>query len=329
MMQEKGHCKHGEYLLAEGCYQCEADRMGEEGNTEASIAEAVAVAKQIAERIFCTSEEGCEYQQGAYCVEGLPDCAFREVADRMGKGGNIVTSITEAIKKAKEVSETALPVPKVEIALAKSPGANVEVMRYYAESLGLLNYAEKRVITTAEHNKEATNDLSIIANLKKAMEEKKREYLDPLKAKADAIRETYNTLMDPIFRADKITKDKMLAYHQKQELIRLEQEAINQKRMEAAQAEQRLKGELSESVNLVEVKEETPKQVRTNLGTASMKDNWCFEVTDFALLPDEYKVADEVLLGQTARKHHDKKPVSGVRFYNKPVIAVRARIQKD
>lgn len=255
MMQEKGHCKHGEFNLAEGCPQCIADRMQKEGNTEADIAEAV-----------------------------------------------------------KTASETAAPVPEAEIALAKAPGSNVEVMSYYTEALKLLNYAEKRVITTVEHIKVANDDLSVISNLKKAMEAKKREYLDPLRAEAEAIRETYSTLMDPVFRADKITRDKILDYTRKQE-------ELNQKRIELAEAEQKATGEVTFPIVLTE----EVKRVSTDMGTTGLRDNWCFEVVDFAQLPDEYKIADSAMLHAIAKKHHNQKLVPGVRFYNQPIIAVKAR----
>ena len=45
-MQEKGHCEHGDFVLAEGCPQCTAARMAEEGNTQAGIAEAVKTASE-------------------------------------------------------------------------------------------------------------------------------------------------------------------------------------------------------------------------------------------------------------------------------------------
>lgn len=257
-MQEKGHCEHGEFNLADGCPQCEADRMGEEGNTEASIARAVKMA-----------------------------------------------------------GETVIPVSETAIALTTAPGSGVEVMSYYTEALKLLDYAEKRIITTIEHAKIATDDLSLIAHLKKGMESKKKECLDPHLAKVTAIRETYSTLMDPILKADKITRDKILGFTKNQE-------ELNRKRIELAEAEMKASGELPSSVVLVE---ET-KKVSTELGTSSLRDNWCFEVIDFAQLPDEYKVADSVMLHTIAKKHHDAKQIPGVRFYNQPILAVRAKVIK-
>ena len=214
---------------------------------------------------------------------------------------------------------------KESTALTLRPGADVEIINYYNEALQLLEYAEGRVIKTLDDNKSANDDLSIITKLKKAMDGKRKEYLEPLKVQTEAIRDTYNFLMAPVLEADKITREKMLAYDAEQRRIRAEEEEINRKRMEAAEQEMKLKGELSESVNLVKVTQEPAKSVSTEMGTTGMVDHWKYEVVDFALLPDEYKVVDGSLLTAVAKKHHDQKPIPGVRFYNEPFIAVRAR----
>lgn len=208
--------------------------------------------------------------------------------------------------------------------LALRPGEDIEAHGYHAEAIKLLKYADARIIATVEDVKLATDDLSIISKLKKAMDGKKREYLDPLKAQSDAIRGTYDYLMHPIEEADRITRDKMLIYQNEQKRIRQEQEKINQMREEAAQKQKELTGEITE-VETVEVVPEAPKRVHTEMGTAGQRDNWTYEVFDFSLLPDEYKVVDTSMLNAVAKKHHDQKPVPGVRFINKPIIAVRAR----
>ena len=156
------------------------------------------------------------------------------------------------------------------------------------------------------------------------MDGKKREYLDPLKVQTEAIRDTYNFLMAPVLEADKITGNKILDFNKEQKRIRQEQEEINRKRMEAAEQEMRLKGEITEPVNLVEV---TPKviKVSSDIGTTGQRDNWKWEVTDPLLIPREYLVVDGSMLTAIARKHHDTKQVAGVRFYNEPIIARRAK----
>ena len=205
------------------------------------------------------------------------------------------------------------------------PEQDVLVRAFYDQALGLKEYAEQRVITTVADLKPATDDLSIIAKVKKGLNEKRAEYLKPLEEHKQAIRDAFDTLLEPILQADKITCDKILAFQQEQKRIRREQEEINRMRMEAAQKELALKGEQTEPVELVEVVLPPPKKVSTDMGTTGMVDHWKYEVFDFALLPNEYKLLDTAMLNAIAKKHHDTKQIPGVRFYNEPYIATRTR----
>jgi hypothetical protein len=212
----------------------------------------------------------------------------------------------------------------METALVK-PQENTEVIAFYNQALSLQEYAEKRVIVTAEDLKPATDDLSIIAKVKKALEGKRKEYVVPLQDQVKEVNDAFKTLMEPIEIADRTTRDKILAFGQEQERIRQEQERINALKIEVAEKEMKLNGELSESVNLVEVVPGAPTTVRTDMGMQGQRDNWKYEVVDFAQLPDEYKVPDTAMLNTIAKKHHDLKQIPGVRFYNEPIIAVRSR----
>ena len=207
------------------------------------------------------------------------------------------------------------------------PGEDLEVRGHYAEAVTLLQYAEDRVIDTMDDNKAANDDLSIITKIRKAMDAKKKGYLGPLKQESDAIRDTYNYLMGPVLEADKITRGKMADWNAKQKRIRAEQEEINRLRMEAARKEAELSGtgELTESVNLVGVIPEPTGKVSTELGTSGMTSHWTYEVVDFALVPDAYKIIDSPQLTTIARSHHDKKPIPGVRFYDEPSITMRTK----
>lgn len=267
-----------------------------------------------------TDKGHCKH--GVFDLEkGCPQC----IAERQGVSPSTepepaASALSERVGEPVTITDKLLE----ETALALRPGEDIEVHGYFEESMKLLEYAEARVITTTEDAKLANDDLVIIGQLKRSMEGKRKEYLEPLKAQTDAIREAYTYLMTPVLEADKITRDKMLVFAAEQRRIRLEQEEINRKRMEAAQAEMKLKGELTEPVNLVKVSPEA-KRVSTELGTTGMTDHWKYEVFDFALLPDEYKVADSAMLNTIAKKHHDRKEIPGVRFYNEPFLAVRTR----
>jgi len=214
---------------------------------------------------------------------------------------------------------------ETETAIALRPGEDMAAHDYHAQSLEILEYATKRTVTTIDDYNGCTPDLTIISKLKMAMESKKKEYLDPLNTQIKAIRDTYDYLMEPVLKAEKITKDKMLAYTMEQQRIRREQEEINRFRMEAAKKEMELKGELSESVNLVEVVPEAPHITKTEMGTTGQRDNWKWEVIDFALVPDEFKMINAAMLTPTVKSYKDQRTIPGVRIYNEPIIATRAK----
>jgi len=243
------------------------------------------------------------------CIEERRQAGIRPEQDEMEDGLN-----SEGLTLAKETTTTAI---------AYRPGEDVEVLSYYAEGQKLLDYAEARVIANAEDNKIAVDDLSIISRLKKAMEAKRKEYIEPLKTQTDAINLTYKTLMEPVLSADKITRDKMLAYDARVRAERAEQERINATRIALAEAEMKLNGELSESVNLVEVTPAPGKTARTDLGSSSVTDHWTYLVIDELLIPREYLVIDHAQLSAIAKSHHDRKQVPGIQFVNKPIISVR------
>ena len=107
------------------------------------------------------------------------------------------------------------------------PEADAEVMAFYKEALNTLEFAEKRVIRTAEDLKPATDDLAIIAKVKKGMESKRKEYLQPFQEHIKEVNEAYKRFMEPVESADKITREKILAFNAEQDRIRREQELIN------------------------------------------------------------------------------------------------------
>ncbi len=260
-MEQKGHCRHGEFNLLEGCVQC------------------------VAERRTAGIRPGQDEKEG-----GLNE----------------------------DKSETTYSV-----AIRVKPETDIQVSQFYQAALKAKEYAEARVIAIAEDLKLAVDDLSLIARLKKAMDEKRKEYLKPLDDHRKAINDTFKTLMEPIETADQITRGKILTFQVGQRILREEQERINALRLEAAEKEMKLKGELSESVNLVEVIPEIPETIRAELGTVGERAHWIFEIVDFTLLPDEYKMPDATKIGRVVRAGLHIIP--GVRIWDEPILAVHSK----
>jgi len=245
--------------------------------------------------------------------EGCPEC--------LAEKQPLVNITTVEVSPESILGESTPNVAMIRV----QPETNEAIIKLYDEAVKLQRYAEARIIKTVEDIKVATDDLSIISRLKKAIEEKRKEYVGPINDHLKAVNDAFKNFTEPLNQADRTTRQKILEYRREQDRIRAVQEEINRKRVEAAQEEMELKGELTESVELVEVIPEAPKRVSTDLGSAGMRDNWKYEVTDFSLLPDEYKVPDTAMLNSIAKKHHDTKQIPGVRFYNEPIIAVTAR----
>ncbi len=268
-MQEKGHCKHGEFELMRGCLQCMTERRQAEEST-----------------------------------------------------GNAPATLSSSAGDS-PTPEIILLEPKT--ALALRPGEDIEAHGYFQEACKLLAWAEGRVIATAEDEKGATNDLAQISKVKKAMDEKRKGYLAPLKEKTEAIRATYDCLMSPILEAEKITRDKMTNFKLDQERKAKEVEELNRQAIELARKQAAINnGEFTVDTTPVVVPT-TPKLTRTEQGTSGLVASWKYRIIDIDKLPCWCMVPDDAMLKSTAKQHHDKKPIPGVEFYNDPYIATRPR----
>lgn len=203
-----------------------------------------------------------------------------------------------------------------------NPSGDAVVQLLVTEVQGLLAYAKRRVVDSDEAVKLATEDLSLMSNLKKAIETKRKEYLGPIKQQLDLITDAFKAVVDPLQEADKITRDKVLAYRGEQQRKAREAEEINRLRMEAARKEMELKGELTESVGLVEIPPAPVAHVRTEVGTLGTSKVWHFEVVDFAKLPDQYKQADMVKIRKVIMAGAT---IEGVRAWQEEALRITPR----
>jgi hypothetical protein len=104
-----------------------------------------------------------------------------------------------------------------------APGENIEVESWHREAVKLLDFAGSRKIVNIRDMELATDDLTVIGRLKRAMTEKQQLYTGPLDEKVNAIKETFRELMAPAEEAEKITRKKMKD-------CRAEQERLQQQR---------------------------------------------------------------------------------------------------
>lgn len=206
------------------------------------------------------------------------------------------------------------------------PEANPEIMAFYDEAIKLKEYAELRVIVTNDDLKPATDDLSIIAKVKKGMEEQRKEYLKPFQDHVKGTNDAFKSLMEPVDQADKITREKILAFRSEQERKRKEAETIEAEKLELAKREAELKGgEITVDLSPVDKPDAVPDRVRTDMGTTGSRDNWKWEVIDFAQVPDEYKMVNAGMLTPVVKASKGKINIPGIRIFNAPIIAVNTK----
>jgi len=252
--------------------------------------------------------------------EGCPQCIAGKYSQSTGNAPPTVGSTTAPLITTEVVIPIEIPTTLVLV----KPEASPEIMSFYNQAVRLREFAEARIILTNDDLKPANDDLVIIRRIKKAMEEKRKDYLKPFQDHVKETNDAYKKLMEPIEEADKITAGKMLAFDVEQKRKIREAEAIEAEKYELAKREAELKGgEITIDLTPVDKPEDVPRMVRGLMGNSGQRENWTYEIIDVDAIPREYMMPDNSMLSSTARTYHDKKPVAGVRFYNKPSIVTR------
>jgi len=204
-----------------------------------------------------------------------------------------------------------------------APQADKAVIALYEQALKLQQYAEVLTIVSTDDVKSSVNDLSIISGLKKSIEEKRKDYTQPINEHLKAVNEAFKTFTEPLNQADKITRQKILDYRAEQERRRQETEEIARLEREAAERKAALTSESVVVPEAVEAAPATPNHYRAEMGTLGKAAIWKFEVIDFALVPDEYKLIDAAKVGRVVRA--GLRSIPGIRIYSEESLRVTTK----
>lgn len=399
--QPKGHCKHGEFILTEGCPQCIAERRAADNIVEdvdkelerieeelevREAREAEALGEAVPEpepelfivKVQYFSETSGEAFGREYCYFSLDplkvgDVVMVPMRDRVQKA--VVTEIDIPEAEIESFREQVKTIPsgsiipnaqappevvqeiettKVELPMAETPPVaqvaklfdqetEVEILpalntlhemghviepgllQAAQNAKRLLEIADARTITKNEDLKPAVDDLAIIGNSKKIILAKKAEILAPFKSQVEAINAAFAELLKPLEEADEINRGKVSAFTTEQNRLAAEAKRIEDEKLKLAKAEMELKGEHTQDLGTVEAPPPPPKLVRTGMATLGGRVNWKYEITDFALLPDEYKLPNKSLLTSFAASTKGTKELPGVRIYSEQGVTVRTR----
>jgi len=168
------------------------------------------------------------------------------------------------------------------------------------------NYALSLSIVSIENARSATEDLAISGSLKKALEEKRKEYTAPLNEHIKAINTAFKTISDPLEVADRLLRDKVIAWQKVQEDIKRKAQELTA--LEAAAAVKRQEilestGEIVEAPKVVAifVPETDTSRVHAGLATAGAITNWKWIEVNFAEVPNEYKMLDASKITKVVR----------------------------
>jgi len=201
-----------------------------------------------------------------------------------------------------------------------SPSADEAVQQFKTEAIRLREYGQTLVIASDEDIVAVTQILSTVAKVKKGLEDKRKEFVGPLQGYVKSINDIFKGFSDPIEEADRLIRGKVLEFQRAQEAKQREIEEINRMRLEAAEREKAIKGEVSEPVELVESVPEPLTRVTTEAGTLGKRMVRKWEVLDFSLLPDDYKTLDSARITKVVRAGIPEIP--GVRIYEEAILTV-------
>ena len=214
--------------------------------------------------------------------------------------------------------------PEITTVIKVFPDKDESIKALAWETARLQGFADRRVITSDEDVRLATEDLSFIAKLKKALEEKRKEYVTPINLFLKGINDSFKAIVEDLDAADKLTRDKILSYRQEQERKVREIEEINRLRIEAARLEAKLnEGVISEPVAIIEPAPLPPSTVRTEVGTLGTMKVTKWEVEDFAKVPDDYKIIDVAKVGRVVRAGIPS--ISGIRIWKEDTLKVSTK----
>ncbi len=213
-------------------------------------------------------------------------------------------------------------------------------------------------IMSAEQERQVIDGLAFIQSVKRGLEKARRELVDPLNARKDAVNAEFRKLLDPVEAAETRVKAELLRWRQAEAArVAAEQRRIAEdnarREVEAREAEAAARAKLeaavrqeapamgftpTETEELVDitvaklpaaeplrvVAPATPPPTRAGtLGAATTRKVWAFEVVDPARVPRAYLCVDTTAILAAVRA--GVREIEGVRIFQREEIAGRSR----
>lgn len=214
----------------------------------------------------------------------------------------------------KEVAIVAQEFPTAVIRV--EPERDTAVQELYQEGVKLQQYAQVRVITCDADLEPVTDDLALIGKVLKAVKEKQKEYIGPIKAYLDKANDAFKKFTAPLVEADAMNRDKMKAYKAEIDRKRAEAEAIEEEKLALARREVALRGgEITIDRRPVDRPAPAPARVHTELGSSSFYKLPKWELVDKSLVPAEYLMVDATKVTAVVKASKGTIVIPGIRIW--------------
>lgn len=189
-----------------------------------------------------------------------------------------------------------------------------ELVPLKAQVSRLENQSESIVISTPEEYNNAVDIVSKLKSVGKEIREKKESMTKPLNEALKNIRSLFAPVEEQFDNAERVLKNKLLAYKKQRDAEVAAEEAKIAARVESGT----MKLETAErKVGAIERVEST---TRGKVGEAQIRKIKKVRITDESLIPRQYLVPDMVAIRRDAL---GGKPIEGVEVYDEETVAGR------
>lgn len=209
----------------------------------------------------------------------------------------------------------------------QNPIEATEMLQLRNDADGLLNKAGQVAdITELSHEARATEFLAQVKRRARIVDDKRKEYVAPLKAVIDNVNADFKSILLPLEEAERIVKKGMVAFRDSEE----------QKAREAARIEAERKARIAISMAGTEVgtveeaqdaimarrdaQAEAPKTVETQSGKAQFRKTWKFEVVNPSEVTRDLCSPDERIIREAVK--NGLREAHGVRIYEESVPVI-------
>lgn len=218
---------------------------------------------------------------------------------------------------------------------------NQEIAQLRNDANLLLFKAEEVAnIASSEEEERATEFLAQAKRRYKLVDDKRKQYVKPMKDTIDLINADFKTILEPLEQVEGIVKKGMIAYRNSEEMKKREAERLEAARRAAeAVANIKTEGLNTETVaraqeankELAEATKDVPKVVEVQSGSASFRKDWKFEIVDSGQLPQgvtdavlklafEKGLYDQVIRGMVKAGQRE---IQGVRIWEESIPVIR------